>query len=83
LKGSVRWAESEVYGSAKPNKFEARNTKWFDLPFDRLTVLSKVEGLTSLSYVEGQIRNPKAQMTETKTDHSGCSTSQTTKNKKT
>jgi hypothetical protein len=31
------------------------NTKWFDKPFDRLTVLSKVEGLTTLSQVEGQI----------------------------
>ena len=30
--------------------------KWFDKPFDRLTVLSKVEGLTTtLSQVEGQI----------------------------
>jgi hypothetical protein len=31
--------------------------KWFDKPFgrpfDRLTVLSEVEGLTTLSYVEG------------------------------
>ena len=26
-----------------------------DKPFDRLTVLSKVEGLTTLSQVEGQI----------------------------
>jgi hypothetical protein len=26
---------------------------WFDRPFDRLTVLSKVEGLTVLSKVEG------------------------------
>jgi len=26
---------------------------WFDRPFDRLTVLSKVEGLTTLSEVEG------------------------------
>ena len=25
---------------------------WFDRPFDRLTVLSKVEGLTTLSEVE-------------------------------
>jgi hypothetical protein len=28
--------------------------KWFDQPFDRLTVLIKVEGLTTLSQVEGQ-----------------------------
>jgi len=27
---------------------------WFDRPFDRLTVLSKVEGLTTLSEVEGE-----------------------------
>ena len=34
-------------------KSEYRNLKWFDepfgRPFDRLTVLSKVEGLTTLS----------------------------------
>ena len=27
---------------------------WFDRPFDRLTVLSKVEGRTTLSEVEGE-----------------------------
>ena len=27
---------------------------WFDRPFDRLTVLSDVEGLTTLSEVEGE-----------------------------
>jgi hypothetical protein len=27
---------------------------WFDRPFDRLTVLSKVEGLTTLSEAEGE-----------------------------
>ena len=27
---------------------------WFDRPFDRLTVLSRVEGLTTLSEVEGE-----------------------------
>jgi len=37
-------------------KNQNTNTKWFDKPFDRLTVLSKVEGLTTtLSQVEGQI----------------------------
>jgi len=36
-------------------KYQITNTKWFDKPFDRLTVLSKVEGLTTLSQVEGQI----------------------------
>ena len=35
------------------------NTKWFDRPFDRLTVLSRVEGLTILSELEGQSANPK------------------------
>jgi len=29
---------------------------WFDRPFDRLTVLSEVEGLTTLSKVEGESR---------------------------
>jgi hypothetical protein len=46
------------------------NPKWFDKPFDRLTVLSKVEGLTTLSQpveslmverVEGQISMTKIQ----------------------
>jgi len=46
------------------------NIKWFDKPFDRLTVLSKVEGLTTLSQpveslkverVEGQITMTKIQ----------------------
>ena len=34
-------------------KSQASNYKWFDKPFDRLTVLSRVEGLTTLSPVEG------------------------------
>jgi hypothetical protein len=34
-------------------KFQAPNYKWFDRPFDKLTVLSNVEGLTTLSPVEG------------------------------
>ena len=29
---------------------------WFDVPFDRLMVLSSVEGLTTLSGVEGESR---------------------------
>jgi hypothetical protein len=37
-------------------KSEYRNPKWFDQPFVRLTVLSRVEGLTTLSQVEGQIQ---------------------------
>jgi len=42
--------------SNKNFKLQNRNTKWFDKPFDRLTVLSKVEGLTTtLSQIEGQI----------------------------
>ncbi len=32
---------------------------WFDRPFDRLTVLSKVEGLTTLSGVEGESRTAR------------------------
>jgi len=31
-----------------------RRKPWFDEPFDRLTVLSKVEGLTTLSIAEGE-----------------------------
>jgi len=42
-----------------------RNSKWFDGPFDRLTVLSKVEGLTTLSKVEGQFQMTKFQMFQT------------------
>jgi len=34
-----------------PMSFPRR--RWFDWPFDRLTVLSNVEGLTVLSVVEG------------------------------
>ena len=47
------------------NNSQNTNNKWFDKPFDRLTVLSEVEGLTTtLSQVEGQItmteiQNPK------------------------
>ncbi len=46
------------------SKSQITNNKWFDKPFDRLTVLSRVEGLTTLSQVEGQItmttiHNPK------------------------
>ena len=37
----------------KNPKFQAPNYKWFDKPFDKLTVLSEVEGLTTLSQVEG------------------------------
>jgi len=48
----------------KNSKHQKPNLKWFDKPFDRLTVLSRVEGLTTLSQpveslkverVEGQI----------------------------
>ncbi len=35
--------------------------KWFDKPFDRLTALSKVEGLTILRLVEGQYSNSNLQ----------------------
>ncbi len=37
----------------KNYKSQAPIHKWFDRPFDRLTVLSEVEGLTTLSQVEG------------------------------
>jgi hypothetical protein len=41
----------------KSTKSQYPNNKWFDGPFDRLidrlTVLSNVEGLTTLSQVEG------------------------------
>jgi hypothetical protein len=37
----------------KNSKLQITNNKWFDKPFDRLTVLSEVEGLTTLSKVEG------------------------------
>jgi hypothetical protein len=40
-------------------KYQNTNTKWFGKPFDRLTVLSRVEGLTTLSKVEGQITMTK------------------------
>jgi len=36
-------------------KSQNPNNKWFDKPFDRLKVLSRVEGLTTLNQVEGQI----------------------------
>jgi hypothetical protein len=42
-------------------KSQIPNIKWFDKPFDRLTVLSKAEGLTTLSPVEGQIPMSKIQ----------------------
>jgi hypothetical protein len=38
---------------SNPN-VETRNPKWFDRPFENLRVLSSVEGLTTLSHVEGQ-----------------------------
>ena len=41
-------------------KIQITNNKWFDKPIDRLTVLSKVEGLTTtLSQVEGHITMTK------------------------
>jgi len=42
---------SKVEGNAKS---EARNSKWFDRPFNTLTAMSSVECLTILSKVEGQ-----------------------------
>jgi hypothetical protein len=43
---------SLIYLMKNP-KTQAPNSKWFDKPFDRLTVLSKVEGLTTPGQVEG------------------------------
>jgi len=60
LKAELLTAEGLVAG---------RNSKWFDKPFDRLTVLSRAEGLTTLSQVEGQIQNTNFQMFKTGHDH--------------
>jgi hypothetical protein len=30
----------------------------FDMPFDKLMILGKVEGLTALSTIEGEAKNP-------------------------
>jgi hypothetical protein len=46
------YEETAVGGNYKSQN---PNNKWFDKPFDRLTVLSKVGGLTTPSQVEGQI----------------------------
>jgi len=48
-------------GRTENFKSQISNIKWFDKPFDRLTVLSRVEGLTTLSQVEGQITMLKIQ----------------------
>ena len=42
-----------VQRNCENSKHQKTNIKWFDKPFDRLTVLSNVEGLTALSNVEG------------------------------
>ena len=42
--------------------------RWFDRPFDRLTVLSEVEGLTTLSTVEGEFRKYRPLITR-ETEH--------------
>jgi hypothetical protein len=39
-------------GSRLNPNFQAPKHKWFDKPFDRLTVLSKVERLTTLIQIE-------------------------------
>jgi hypothetical protein len=49
----------------KRDKSEARNPKWFDKPIDRLTVLSRVEGLTTLSPVARQYLMTKIQILQT------------------
>jgi hypothetical protein len=50
---------AECNESKRNSKSQIPNIKWFDKPFDRLTVLGKVEGLTTLSQVEGQITMTK------------------------
>jgi hypothetical protein len=45
--------EPESFLNQLNPKSQASNYKWFDRPFDKLTVLSNVEGLTTLSPVEG------------------------------
>jgi len=40
----------------KKSKHQKTNDKWFDKPFDGLTVLSEVEGLTTLSLSKGNIQ---------------------------
>jgi hypothetical protein len=51
-----------IYKSQINYKKKVTNIKWFDKSFDRLTVLSRVEGLTTtLSQVEGQITMTKIQ----------------------
>ena len=55
---------SAVWVIAINSKLEYRNSKSFDQPFDRPTVLSKVEGSTTLSEVEGQIPNSNITMAE-------------------
>jgi len=42
--------------TAIPSSRHSGLDPWFDRPFGRLTVLSKVEGLTTLSGVEGESR---------------------------
>jgi hypothetical protein len=51
----LRNPKSEEPAYASPLRRGRRNPKWFDLPFENLRVLSNVEGLTSLSHVEGQL----------------------------
>jgi len=50
VKGKLLKADSSDIILSFPRK------RWFDRPFDRLTVLSDVEGLTTLSEVEGESR---------------------------
>ena len=71
-RGSLPERSEDGYSDHLNSKFEARNTKWFGKPFGRFTVLSKVEGLTTLSPVERQILMIKIPMTKTNNRYAPC-----------
>jgi hypothetical protein len=53
------WTKLSFRASPTPYRVRGRlvgRDPWFDRPFGRLTVLSRVEGLTILSEVEGESR---------------------------
>jgi hypothetical protein len=49
-------------------KFQITNTKYFDKPFDRLTVLSRVEGLPTLSQPVESLKVERVEWQITKTE---------------
>ena len=63
--GTQTLSQDLIFCLRRNSKSEARNSKWFDQPFDRLKVPSRVEGLTTLSHVEGQYPMIQIQMTKT------------------